>query len=131
MSETIAVTGKSVKLFKGHYTSDKLWAAIGRMKAEMDTDQRQLNDELAVVTGAGVVLSVGFVAWLLRGGSLLAALLSTMPVWKGLDPLPILVSRRTKEDEKRRREPAQEDVSIEGLFSPPPGGQPPLRLGLD
>ncbi|MGH8654390.1 MAG: hypothetical protein ACREYE_20475, partial [Gammaproteobacteria bacterium] len=74
-------------------------------------------------TGAGVVFSVGVVAWLLRGGSLLAALLSTMPLWGGIDPLPILAYRRTKEGEKRRQ-PAQEDASIEGLFSSPPGGQP-------
>ncbi|MGH8525250.1 MAG: cadherin repeat domain-containing protein, partial [Gammaproteobacteria bacterium] len=103
--------------------SAKLWGAIDRMKAEMDTDQGRLNNELAVFTGAGVVFSVGVVAWLLRGGSLLAALLSTMPLWRGLDPLPILAYRRTKDDEKRRQ-PAQEDASIEGLFLSPHEGQP-------
>ena len=35
-------------------------------------------------------LSAGFVAWMLRAGSLMASLLSTKPMWTELDPLPIL-----------------------------------------
>jgi len=41
-----------------------------------------------VVTGAG--LTIGYVAWLIRGGVLVTSLLSTMPAWRLLDPLPIL-----------------------------------------
>ncbi|MCA9063758.1 MAG: cadherin domain-containing protein, partial [Planctomycetaceae bacterium] len=35
-------------------------------------------------------LTVGYVVWLLRGGSLLTAFLSSLPAWKTFDPLPIL-----------------------------------------
>jgi hypothetical protein len=35
-------------------------------------------------------LTVGYVLWLLRGGALLASLLSSMPAWRLLDPLPVL-----------------------------------------
>jgi hypothetical protein len=35
-------------------------------------------------------LSVGYVVWLLRGGSLFASLLSSLPAWAAFDPLPVL-----------------------------------------
>jgi hypothetical protein len=35
-------------------------------------------------------LSVGYVLWLLRGGVLLASLLSSIPAWRLVDPLPVL-----------------------------------------
>jgi hypothetical protein len=38
----------------------------------------------------GMVMSVGVVAWVARTGGLLAALISAMPAWKGLDPLLVL-----------------------------------------
>ena len=36
------------------------------------------------------LLSVGYVIWCLRGGSLVATLLTTLPLWRWLDPLPVL-----------------------------------------
>jgi hypothetical protein len=43
--------------------------------------------------------------WLLRGGMLLASLLSSMPAWQFLDPLPILVR-------KKRDDPSEDKVSL-------------------
>ena len=37
-------------------------------------------------------LSVGYVLWLLRGGALIASLLSSLPAWRLVDPLPVLGS---------------------------------------
>ena len=41
-------------------------------------------------------LSAGYVIWLIRGGMLVASVLSSMPAWQIADPLPILT--RKKED---------------------------------
>jgi hypothetical protein len=38
------------------------------------------------------------VSWVLRGGSLLASLMSTVPLLKRFDPLPIIKVRNDKED---------------------------------
>ena len=51
---------------------------------------------IALSTG----LSVGYVVWLLRSGVLLSSLLSSMPAWRFLDPLPILVGKRDDSDEE-------------------------------
>jgi len=51
------------------------------------------------IAGSGLALTVGFVGWLLRGGALLTALLSSIPVWRQFDPLTILQDRRRRKDE--------------------------------
>jgi len=45
-------------------------------------------------------LSVGYVVWILRGGSLLTAFVSALPTWSSFDPLPVLQSfEKQNEDE--------------------------------
>jgi hypothetical protein len=62
-------------------------------------DALRADQELAVVIdrgvlGGGVVastgVSVGYVLWLLRGEFLLSGLLSSLPAWRMVDPLPVL-----------------------------------------
>ena len=62
---------------------------------EVHTAQRVVASSVAVTGG----LSVGYVIWLLRGGLLLSSLLSSLPAWQVVDPMPILErSRRTDDD---------------------------------
>jgi hypothetical protein len=49
-------------------------------------------------------LSVGYVLWLTRGGLLVASLLSSLPAWRLIDPIPILASLNLDEDERRNDE---------------------------
>ena len=48
---------------------------------------------------ASIGLSVGYVVWLLKGGSLLASVLSSLPAWQLADPLAILVGKKGDDDE--------------------------------
>jgi predicted SpoU family rRNA methylase len=61
---------------------------------ENSIDKSASNKTFSVVIDTieygGMALSVGAVAWATRTGGLLAALLSAIPAWKGLDPLLIL-----------------------------------------
>jgi hypothetical protein len=81
-----------------------LWTALDSMYREMSgmggdgTRTGALAAQFA--GGASLFLSIGFVNWIVRGGSLAAALLSTMPMWRGLDPLPVLLARRRDDDKK-------------------------------
>ncbi|MBT8436526.1 MAG: hypothetical protein KJP11_04065, partial [Gammaproteobacteria bacterium] len=43
-------------------------------------------------------LTVGIVSWVLRGGALLASLMSAVPLLNRFDPLPILKTREDEED---------------------------------
>jgi len=85
----------------------QFWEALDSMKREMSGGDQ--SDDVGgpvvvqIATGMSLVVSAGFVSWLLRGGALAATLLSTMPMWKGFDPLPMLLvpkKRRKKDDDE-------------------------------
>jgi hypothetical protein len=66
-----------------------------------------IGSALTFVTG----LSIGYVLWLIRGGLLLSSLLSSLPAWRFVDPLPVLahLDASAKEDET-------EDDSLEAVL---------------
>ncbi|MCB1861275.1 MAG: putative Ig domain-containing protein, partial [Gammaproteobacteria bacterium] len=86
-------------------------------EAAKNTDAHyKLGTEAAV--GVTLSLSAGFVSWLLRSGSLIASFMSVVPMWKQLDPLPILGAAIVKgkkivgvKDGK-----ANEDKAVEDIF---------------
>jgi hypothetical protein len=86
---------------------------------ELDTMRDQLDGKIEVqdkLVASGVAvsggLSVGYVIWLLRGGLLLSSLLSSLPAWHAVDPMPVLARGRGSDDDE---EGADEDP-LERLF---------------
>jgi hypothetical protein len=75
------------------------------LRHRLHLQETQLAASLAVSSG----LSVGYVAWLLRGGILVSSLLSSLPAWTLTDPLPILARPKREKDE-------DEDESLEGML---------------
>jgi VCBS repeat-containing protein len=77
-----------------------IWEALDAMKREMSaTDGDEQFGGVMVTqisTGMSLMLSAGLMSWILRGGALASALLSTMPMWQGFDPLPILLARKKR-----------------------------------
>ena len=80
-------------------------ATLQNLASEADKNQAKLNNSLAIsptVVATSVTLSSGFSAgyilWLLRGGTLLASVMASMPAWRAIDPLPVLESL-TNDDE--------------------------------
>ena len=73
---------------------------LDRMRDEVRNDvvldKALVGSSVAVTTG----LSIGYVVWLVRGGMLLSSLLSSLPAWRMVDPLPVLASldRSAKQD---------------------------------
>ncbi len=57
--------------------------------------QTAVASSIALTTG----LSVGYVIWLVRGGLLLSSVLSAMPAWQMIDPLPVLTRSRGRDDD--------------------------------
>jgi Tfp pilus assembly protein FimT len=77
--------------------------------SQLDDLARQLarHGQLASVThvmlaATGAAFSVGFVAWTLRASYLTATLMSSLPAWHRLDPLPVLDFAAAKSRDKRR-----------------------------
>jgi hypothetical protein len=79
-------------------------------------------------------LSVGYVLWLLRGGVLLASLLSSIPAWRLVDPLPVLgrVGGQSDDDDESLEEmvetqPDRDDADPAGEAPAPRGGMRMLQ----
>jgi filamentous hemagglutinin family protein len=79
-------------------------ALFGALDRELSDLRNAANAKSAMLIKAvavtSVVLTVGFIGWLLRSGALLTALLSTLPLWQEFDPL-ILVRRPKRRDDKQ------------------------------
>ena len=93
-----------------------LLSSLNKVKEEMvgeiDFNQTMLGSAIVMSTG----LSVGYVIWLVRGGMLISSLLSSLPAWQILDPLPILA--RKKDDDG-----TEDDESLESILKRKP--EPP------
>lgn len=61
---------------------------------EENVKKNKATATIAVNTAVGVssTLSITYVIWFLRGGSLLASMAGSLPAWRMFDPLPVLDS---------------------------------------
>jgi hypothetical protein len=79
-------------------------------------DQAQLRQGVVGALAFGSLsLTVGYVLWLLRGGVLVASVLSTLPAWRFLDPLPIL-AQDDDEDEDQDDSADDDDVAFQAFL---------------
>ena len=106
-------------------TNDSFVKELFKLSQDMDESfeqeqkRYQLGSEVAV--GTAVSLTAGIVSWILRSGSLVASLLSIAPIWKQLDPLPILGGDSKKRKDRLRDEEDQQDEednnnAVENIF---------------
>ena len=90
---------------------------------------------MKIAAGSATVVSLStsaiYFIWLLRGGSLLSSMLSVLPAWKSIDPLPVLENFESRRRRKQRM--ASDHESLESLIdrsnkaanrpsAPPPEG---------
>ncbi|NNJ97675.1 MAG: DUF4347 domain-containing protein [Gammaproteobacteria bacterium] len=96
-----------------------LWNAIDQMKQEItDSAEKQssaVEIRVAAAETTGVVLTAGVVAWILRSGALFSSLISTIPLWKGYDPLPILAYEDNQDDKEDTIDENKIPTSMEDL----------------
>jgi hypothetical protein len=83
--------------------------ALDQVRDEKEEVTLIENLTLSASTGVAASMSVGYVAWLLRGGVLLSSVLSQLPAWRFIDPLPVF-SYWGKHDED------EEDESLEAIM---------------
>jgi hypothetical protein len=84
---------------------DSLWAQADTIAKEFDGRSESSSLTIGMTAGASVVLSTGYVVWMLRAGTLLASVLSSLPAWQSFDPLPVLDYWERKKD----RDPTKPD----------------------
>lgn len=102
----------------GHKLAERLSKMADDLDREMEERERQthLIGRLTLLTG--MVLSAGFLAWIIRGGALVTSFLVSMPAWRRFDPLPILKANnrdRRKRDREVQVEHEREDRQFRGI----------------
>lgn len=73
---------------------------LNRVESELEQGADVIGFEMPTFAPAAASLfTVGYVAWLIRGGVLLTSFMSSLPSWQSFDPLPILESANRGGDE--------------------------------
>ena len=85
---TVSVAPRDAIVSYTHFMFDCVADAPQQTKTPLSdvTKEDVIVGSTAVVTTS---LSVGYVVWILRGGSLLTAFVSALPTWSSFDPLPV------------------------------------------
>jgi hypothetical protein len=92
---------------------------LQRQMAELTAGQRTVVASSVVITAG---LSAGYVVWLVRGGVLLSSMLSALPAWQVIDPMPVMTAANGA---ARRRDPEPSDEpEVERLFGDHPQATP-------
>jgi len=90
--------------------------SINRLANNIDQtlSASELQSRIGIASVVGVVLSASssIFAQLLRAGSLLASFVTVMPLWRQLDPLPVLFYRK----EAKKGKNADPQDQVEDLF---------------
>jgi hypothetical protein len=91
-----------------------LWSQLDALADDILPDEALSTFSVGAAAGVSVVFSAGYVAWCLRSGALLASAISSLPMWRSFDPLPVLEFWE-KRARRGRNEKGQEEESVEEL----------------
>lgn len=67
-----------------------LASRLDLQRDELAKQQDHLDDLIQSSTTISSALSIGYIIWLVRGGLLIGSLMASLPVWRTIDPLPVL-----------------------------------------
>lgn len=90
---------------------EKFNTQLNHFREQMDNVLHEEQQQKAILAGITLSVTTGLLIWSLRASSLLLTLMSMLPLWRGIDPLPILeeVNKRKKQLEQERKDKADED----------------------
>ena len=84
------------------------------MRTQLQAFGDRRHDLIASSIAVSGGLSIGYVIWLVRGGVLVSSMLSALPAWQLIDPLPVLATAAGKKRKAASNE--GDDQEFERLF---------------
>jgi hypothetical protein len=99
------------------FDASMLWDRFDSVRVQLGTDLRSQVFTAGAATALASAFSVGYLVWTLRGGYLLATVLSSLPAWRMMDPLPILECDREKSRDGTGDEDSGEDETLVSLVA--------------
>ena len=115
--EAMAFGDLSISPMQNLLRSDELLRRLDTLRQQMSLPEAQQRTAVAQSIAVTSGLSIGYVVWLVRGGVLMSSMLSALPAWQMVDPMPILAAAKPR----RRKDglPDAEDADLERLFDQP------------
>ncbi|MDH3947881.1 MAG: hypothetical protein OEU74_02865, partial [Gammaproteobacteria bacterium] len=103
-------------------SNEMLWDELEDLRNRINDSAE--NDDIIGTKFSDILISIGslsvttgLIAWLLRGGTLAASFVTAMPLWKGMDPLPVLTKREhDEEDEDNDSTEVSADKRVERMM---------------
>jgi hypothetical protein len=74
----------------GYIDPTAMWEVLENFQSELGGGRHLITATAGSVTVVSLTLTVGYVFWTIKGGYLVASVMSAMPAWRFMDPLPIL-----------------------------------------
>ena len=87
--------------------------AVNESREQIEQAFLEQQKQQEMIAAVSLSLGTGLILWALRASSLLFALFSVLPLWRGVDPLPILenVEKKKKQLAKQKKDRKTEDSS--------------------
>jgi len=96
---------------------DLLLRKLEEMKRQMQVQGDERRTAVASTIALTSGLSIGYVVWLVRGGILVGSMMSALPAWQMIDPLPILAAAGSAKKAKGKGGAGYHDEpEVERLF---------------
>jgi hypothetical protein len=79
------------------------WRQLDQVGHDLDSERHSTQLTVGSTSAVTALMSIGYVIWAVRGASMAASFLATLPMWRWMDPLPVLESwesRKKKADDK-------------------------------
>jgi len=80
----------TLSILENHAMWNQLNSFRDDVNSRRESTTMMENIVVGTTTAVSGGLTVGYVIWLIRGGSLLATMMSVMPTWISFDPLPVM-----------------------------------------
>ncbi|MDP3611245.1 MAG: putative Ig domain-containing protein, partial [Rubrivivax sp.] len=106
--EAMAFGNLNISPMQNLLRSDELLRRFDTLRQQLalpeELQRTAVAQSIAVTSG----LSIGYVVWLVRGGVLMSSMLSALPAWQMIDPMPVLAAAKPR----RRKDglPDEEDT---------------------
>ena len=98
------------------FKDDGMLRKLEEMKRQMQVQGVERRTLVASTIALSSGLSIGYVVWLVRGGILISSMLSALPAWQMIDPLPVLSASRGAKARGKGMQPDGDDPEVERLF---------------
>ena len=90
-SETVVAEGTSANLDTSQSRGIRgLESSMQKLEQDLNASAASYTETVTISASGAATFTVGYVIWSLRSGTLLSTLLSSLPAWRYVDPIPVL-----------------------------------------